>query len=97
MGEFGRDWESFGRVLGKFWRVLETLGDFGRLWEKFDGSPPPGVGPVAQFESTGENFRRDWESLGEFWASLGEFGRVKENFGRVLGEFGRVLETLEEF
>ena len=56
---FGRDWESIGRVLGKFGRVLESLGDFGRLWESFDGRGPPGVEHVAQFDSTLENFGRD--------------------------------------
>ena len=38
-------------------------------------------------------FRRVWESLGEFGRVLGEFRRVWES----LGEFGRVCESLGEF
>ena len=43
MGEFGRVWESldgirrvlenFGRILGQFMGVNESLEEFGRVWE----------------------------------------------------------------
>ena len=88
MGEFGIDWESFCRVLGDFGRVLETLGDFWRLWESFDRKAPPGVEPVAQFDSTWENFGRDWES---FCRIMGKFGRVLE----TLGDSGRLWESFD--
>ena len=43
---------KFGRVLGEFRRVSESLGEFRRVWESF--------------RRVWESFRRVWESLGEF-------------------------------
>ena len=56
MREFGRVWESlgeFGRILGEFMRVNESLEEFGRVWES-----------LGEFYTSLGELSRVWESLG---------------------------------
>ena len=56
---------EFGRILGEFMRVNESLEEFGRVWES-----------LGEFYTSLGELSRVWESLGEFGRVWESFRRV---------------------